>query len=88
MHGTWTGREADKGVGVGNQAWAHPQPSGHLQAGSTGPGSLSVLSLQKHSLSASCVPGTVLGTRETAQNKAGKNVWGIGWQRRAAKQMD
>lgn len=37
---------------------------------------------------ASCVPGTVLGTRETAQNEAGKNVWGIGWRRRAAKQMD
>ena len=43
----------------------------------TEPGSLSVLSFHKHSLSASCVPGTVLGTRETARNRTGKNVWGV-----------
>lgn len=76
MHGTWTGRGSrQRGLGWATRP-GPTQPSGHLQAGSTGPGSLSVLSLQKHSLSASLVPGTVLGTRETAQEQGRQKCLG------------
>lgn len=53
----------------------------------TGPGSLSVLSFPRHPLSASCVPGTVLGIRETAGNKTGQNV-GEGCGEHPASMMD
>lgn len=60
----------------GPYPWAHPQPFGHLQVyGLFSLGQvLSILPFHKHSLSAACVPGVVLGTRDTAGNKTSKNA--------------
>lgn len=64
--------------GAGTRPWPTHSHLATSRRALTEPGSLSGLSLQKHSLSVSCVPGTVLGTRETAWNKAGKNAEGVG----------
>ena len=77
----WTGHRGTgkRGEGGGARPWpTHSHLATSRRALLTEPGSLSGLSLQKHSVSASCVPGTVLGTRETAWNKAGKNAEGVG----------